>query len=100
MELVAVFSKKNIPPSETPDQTNVSSFGGVTSALPLPGKPATEPDTSDRQLSITSTTPPGAALGVAKQPLVQTVHRPFSQVSFMKTVLRAMIFKRDLQQQF
>ena len=89
-ELVAVFSKENVPPSQTPDQANAGTFDGVTSALPLPGRPPTESDTSDRQLSITSIAPSGAAVGVVKQPLVQTVHRPFTQVSFIKTMLQAM----------
>ena len=87
---MAVFSKENAPPSQTPDQTNVGTFDGVTSALPLSGRPPTESDTANRQLSITSTAPPGTAMGVVKQPLVQTVHRPFTQVSFIKTMLHAM----------
>ena len=92
-ELVAVFSKENAPPSQTPDQANAGTFNGVASALPLPGRPQKESDTSDRQLSITSTAPPGTAVGVAKQPFVQTVHRPFTQVSFIKTMLREMSFR-------
>ena len=88
-ELVAVFSKENAPPSQTPDQTNVGTFDSVASALP-PGRPPTESDTPDKQLSITSTAPPGTAVGVVKQPLVQTVRRPFTQVSFIKTMLHAM----------
>ena len=86
---MAVFTKENAPPSQTPDQANASTFDGIASALPLPGRPLTESDTSGRQLSITSIAPSGTAVGV-KQPLVQTVHRPFTQVSFIKTMLHAM----------
>ena len=89
-ELVAVFSKENVPPSQTPDQTSAGTFDGVASALPLPGRPPTESDTSDRQLTITSTAPHGTAVGVVKQPLVQTVHRPFTQVSLIKAMLHVM----------
>ena len=86
---MAVFTKENVPPSQTPDQANASTFDGIASALPLSGRPLTESDISGRQLSITSIAPSGTAVDVVKQPLVQTVHRPFTQVSFIKTMLHA-----------
>jgi len=73
-DLVAGVCKEKILPSKEPVESKV---GSVVSAKPLPGKP----DTSDGQMSVTSTETSGAAVDVAKKPFVQTIQRPFTEVS-------------------
>ena len=75
---MSVFCKENIPPLRAQDQSNISAFGAVTAAVSLPVGEGVGPDTSDRQVSITS----GVAASVPK-PLVQSIQRPFTQVSII-----------------